>query len=79
MPGKSGLKHIFIGYFSSDKLLLKLGVSGRIVLFFKLSSASLGKDAVQTRRFVCFKIGLTVSSSARQRLTECWSQSYVMV
>lgn len=74
-PGKSSLKHSFIGYLSSDKLLLKLLVSGFIVLVFKLSSASFGKDAVQTTRFVCFKIGLTVSSSVRQRLTECWSQS----
>lgn len=78
MPGKSGLKHSFTGYLSSDMLLILL-VSGYIVLFFKLSSASFGKDAVQTRRFVCFKIGLTVSFSVSQRLTECWNQSYVTV
>lgn len=75
MPGRSGLKHSFIRYLSSDKFLLKLVVSGYIILFSKLSSASSGKDAVQTRKFACFKIGLTVSSSVRQRPSECWSQS----
>lgn len=61
MPGKSGLKPSFIWCLSNNRLLLKLLVSGYIVCFFKLSSASFGKDAVQTRRFACFKIGLTVS------------------
>lgn len=60
MSGKSVLKHFFIGYTSSEKLFLKLLVSGYIVFAFKLSSASFRKDAVQTRRFVCFKIGLTL-------------------
>lgn len=75
MPGKRGLKHSFVEYLSSDKLLLKLVVSGHIVLVFNLSSPSLGKDAVQTRRFLCFTIGLTVRSSIRQGLTKRWSQS----
>lgn len=75
MPGKSGLKRSFTRYLSSDKLLLKVVVSGYIVLVFKLNSTSFGKDAVQTRRFVCFKIGLIVRFSIKQRLAERWSQS----
>lgn len=60
MSGKSVLKHSFIRYLSSEKLFLKLLVSGYIGFGFKLSFASFRKDAAQTRRFVCFKIGLTL-------------------
>lgn len=34
MPGESGLKHSFIEYLSTDKLLLKVVVSEYIVLCF---------------------------------------------